>query len=148
VLNANERPSDPAARRLSWAAVQADDALAESLRSGEGPAAGNDLSRLVLAWKREIEAEPFPKHHPVAANPRPHRHCRPQRYADEEPGHHRRPDAIAHHDCTDPAARRHPGGHPAARGNRTGRHRTEPLRTFRSAGAQEPMGSFPVTASA
>jgi len=100
VLNANERPSDPAARRLSWAAVQADDALAESLRSGE------------------------------------------------EPGHHRRPDAIAHHDCTDPAARRHPGGHPAARGNRTGRHRTEPLRTFRSAGAQEPMGSFPVTASA
>ncbi len=61
-MNANERPSDPVAQRLSWSAVQADDGFVESVRSGAGSTANTDLARLVLAWKREIDAEPFPLH--------------------------------------------------------------------------------------
>jgi len=61
-MNANECPSDPVAQRLSWSAVQADDGFVESVRSGAGSTANTDLARLVLAWKREIDAEPFPLH--------------------------------------------------------------------------------------
>ena len=61
-MNANERPSDPVAQRLSWSAVQADDGFVESVRSGAGSTANTDLARLVLAWKREIDAGPFPLH--------------------------------------------------------------------------------------
>jgi len=43
-MNANERPSDPVAQRLSWSAVQADDGFVESVRSGAGSTANTDLA--------------------------------------------------------------------------------------------------------
>lgn len=63
-LSSEPVPSALIPHPLVLSAVQADEALVESLRNAvrsEAGAADGELAGLVLAWKREIESVPFPE---------------------------------------------------------------------------------------
>lgn len=58
-------PADSAPPAVNLAAVQADDTLVEAVRNGEPD--GSALTGLLLAWKQEIDAVPFPAQPDLAA---------------------------------------------------------------------------------
>jgi len=57
-----EIPETPAKPVLpaDLAAVQADDALLDALYSGTAPSDA-DVARVLLAWRRDVDAEPIPR---------------------------------------------------------------------------------------
>ena len=65
MMNADEQPAESAAAQPDPAAVRADDSFVEALHGRNGGSTettpvATELARLVLAWKREIDAEAFP----------------------------------------------------------------------------------------
>lgn len=61
------RTSDRAPSPVSWATVQADNAFVEAVRAEEPSLVEDHLTRLLVSWKRDIDAAPFPSQPDLAA---------------------------------------------------------------------------------
>jgi len=67
VRDERHRTSDRAPSPVGWATVQADDAFVEAVRAEDPSLVEDHLTWLLLSWKRDIDAAPFPSQPDLAA---------------------------------------------------------------------------------